>query len=137
MAANTSPISPIAPNTGFAAAVLLTANTVLDGTGTSQLFFTAGANGASVSRIRVMHRGTNIQTVMRFFLNDGAALLAANFSLLQDQTILANTINQTTQSVPVDILLSIKMKPGMKLYYTIGTAVAAGFAVTVLDGGDY
>lgn len=138
MAANTSPISPIAPNTGFSSAALLTANTALDGTGTVQNIFTAGANGARVNRLRVVPRGTNVATVMRVFVNNGSTnTTAGNNSLIAEQAIAANTLSQTAQSVFYDIYLNVVLKPGYVLFYTIGTAVAAGFAVTCVDGGDY
>lgn len=138
MAANTSPISPIAPNPGFAAAAVLTANTALDGTGTIQNFFTAGANGARVLRVRVVARGTNVATVMRIFLNNGSTnTSAANNSLIAEQTIALNTISQVAQSIFYDVFLNVVLKPGYTLFYTIGTAVAAGFSVTAVDAGDY
>lgn len=137
MAANTSPISPIAPSTAWASTVLTAANTALDGTGTVSDIITAGANGAKVSRIRVVHKGTNVATVMRIFLNNGSTnTTAANNSLIAEETIAANTLSQTAKSVFYDIPINMALKPGHKLFYTIGTAVAAGHLVTA-DAGDY
>lgn len=139
MPANTAPISPIAPNTGFAPAALLLANTALDGTGANiENFFTAGTNGSRVQRVRVVHRGQNVATVLRIFVNNGNVnTTAANNSLVAEVTMAANTLSQTVASVQVDVFLTIYLKPGYTLFYTIGTAVTAGFAVTAVDGGDY
>ena len=138
MAANTSPISPIAPATSWGPTGLTAANTALDGTGTVETIHTAGANGSRVNRVRVVHKGTNIATVLRIFVNNGATnATPANNTLVAEETIAACTISQVAKSVPYDINISVILKPAYKLNYTIGTAVAAGHAVTVPDGGDY
>ena len=48
MAANTVPIYSKAGQIGFGSALLQTANTAKDGTGTTALLFTAGADGARI-----------------------------------------------------------------------------------------
>lgn len=138
MAANTTPISPIAPNPGFASTVTTAANTALDGTGTVNTFFTAGGNGARVNRIRIVHRGTNVVTVLRIFINNGATnTTAGNNSLISEVTMAANTLSQVAASVFQDVYINAVLKSGYTLFYTIGTAVAAGFAVCAVDAGDY
>lgn len=138
MAANTNPISPIAPATSWNATVATAANTAMDGTGTVVTCFTAGANGSRVNRIQVEHLGTNVATVMRFFLNNGATnATPANNVLLTEATIAANTLSQVAASVPVTVAINCVLKPGYKINYTIGTAVAAGHAVSCPDAGDY
>lgn len=138
MAANTAPISPIAPNPGFNAAALTSANTALDGTGTVQNFLTAGANGARVNRVRVVHRGSNVATVLRIFMNNGSTnATPGNNILIAEETIVLNTLSQVTKSVFYDILINEVLKPGYVLFYTIGTAVAAGHSLSCPDGGDY
>lgn len=138
MTANTNPISPIAPATSWNANNITAANTALDGTGTVETCFTAGTNGARVNRLNVVHRGTNVATVMRFFMNNGATnATAANNVLLKEATIPANTLSQVAQSVPVEVVLNCVLKQGYKINYTIGTAVAAGHAVSCPDAGDY
>lgn len=137
MAANTAPISPIAPATAWNATVLTAANTALDGTGTVSDIITAGANGAKVPRLRVVHKGSNVATVLRVFLNNGSTnATPANNSLIVEETIAANTLSQVAKSVFYDIPINLALKPGHKLFYTIGTAVAAGHLVTA-DAGDY
>ena len=138
MAANTNPISPIAPATNWNASVITAPNTAMDGTGTVGTCFTAGTNGARVNRINIEHLGSNVATVMRFFLNNGLTnTTAANNSLLAEATIALNTVSQVAASVPVTVALNCVLKPGYKINYTIGTAVAAGHAVCCPDAGDY
>lgn len=136
--ANTNPISPATPATSWNANNITAANTALDGTGTVETAFTAGADGARVGRVRIVHRGTNVATVMRFFLNNGSTnATAANNALLAEATLAASTLSQVAQSLPVEVALNVALKPGYKINYTIGTAVAAGHAVTCPDAGDY
>ena len=138
MPANTSPISPIAPATSWNAAALTAANTALDGTGTVETIHTAGANGSRVNRVRVVHRGSNVATVMRFFVNNTLTnATPANNTLVGEVTVPANTLSQVAASAFLDVFLNVVLKPGYKLNYTIGTAVAAGHAVSCPDAGDY
>ena len=137
--ANINPISPAKAATSWNANNITAANTALDGTGTVETCFTAGAvDGSRVNKLRVVHRGTNVATVMRFFLNNGLTnATAANNVLLAEKTIAANTLSQVAESVAVEVILNCVLKPGYKINYTIGTAVAAGHAVTAPDAGDY
>ena len=138
MAANTSPISPGTPAESWNATPLTSANTATDGTGTVGTIITAGANGTRVNRLRIVHRGTNVATVMRIFENNGLTnATPANNNLVAEVTVPANTISQVAASVQIDLWLNIVLKPGYKLNYTIGTAVAAGHSVSALDAGDY
>jgi hypothetical protein len=136
MAANTSPISPATPATAFLTGGT-TANTALDGTGTVATIYTAGANGGRIDRLRIMHMGTNVASVMRVFLNNGSTnATAANNALVSEITLAANTLSQVAASIIYDLNLNLVMKTGHKLNVTIGTAVAAGHMVTAI-GGDY
>lgn len=141
MAAGTTPIFPIAVNSGAAGSKVSAANTALDGTGTIVLLFTAGANGAIVEKVSAMHMGTNVASTLRILKNDGLGLLAANFNLLKDLAIPAYTLAQTTSSFAGEILLNAGsgygLKAGEKLYATTGVVLAAGWMVTTIGGGDY
>jgi len=136
MAANTSPIfSKVGViNWGSAA----TANTALDGTGTVATIFTADAtNGGRVERIRLVHLGTNIATVVRFFINNGSTnTSAANNSLFYETTMAANTLSQTAASVMQELAMALALPPGYKILMTVGTTIAAGIEATVI-GGSY
>jgi hypothetical protein len=145
MPANFQPIFPLTPKTSWA--TLTTANTAKDGTGTVATVFTAGVNGARIDQIKVRALGTNVATVLRFFVNNGSAnTTAANNSLVHEVTIPATTLSETAALVDNDITIvknttetavPIPYLPaGFKLNVVIGTAVAAGLAVTV-HGADY
>lgn len=138
MPANTSPIFPIAPATEWATAALLTANTATNGTGTVQEFFTAGANGSRVGRVLIQPLGTNIKTVMRIFMNNGGTnATIGNNSLIKEVALPATTGDNDDPLTQQYADLNCVLPPGYKLFYTLGTAVASGFAVTCVDAGDY
>jgi len=145
MAANLDPIFPIAPKVSWGN--VLTANTAKDGTGTQVTVFTAGANGSKLDQIHIRALGTNVATVIRFFLNNGSAnSVAANNSLVHEVTIPATTLSEvsaladndaTITANTTETILPIPYLPaGYKLNVAIGTTVAAGLQVTVF-GGDY
>jgi len=139
MAANTTPISPGKVATSWNANNITAANTAKDGTGTVETCFTADlTNGSRVNRIRVMHKGSNVATVMRFFLNNGSTnATAANNTLLAEKTIGPNTASETAESTAYDVSVNCVLKPGYKINYTIGTTVASGHSVSCPDAGDY
>ena len=138
---STSPQFTNAPNPGVPA-VLTAANTALDGTGATgrALIFTAAAAHSLVEKVRAMHKGTNIATVLRVFLNNGSDPdTATNNTLIGEKTIPANTISQIAESVAQEISLLVKVKggsPASRIYVTLGTAVAAGIHVAP-SGGDF
>lgn len=146
MPANTIPIFPLAPNISWGK--ITAANTATDGTGTTVLLFTAGANGARIDQITVRPLGTNVVTVLRVFVNNGSVTTtAANNSLAFERTIVANTISQVAESTGYDLFLekdggAVTLPPipylpaGYKIYGSVGTVIAAGIQVTVF-GGDY
>jgi len=138
MPANSNPISPLTPAESWNPTPLVSANTALDGTGTVGTIIIAGVNGSKVPRVRVVHRGTNILTVIRIFENNGLTnATPANNNLVAEAAVPANALSQTAASLFFDILLNLILKPGYKLLYTIGTGVAAGHSVGVPDAGDY
>lgn len=137
MAANTSPIFLKAPNVQYITTGV-NANTALDGTGTVATVFTADAtNGSKIENVTLEHLGTNVATVVRFFVNNGSSnTTAGNNALVYEVTMAANTLSQTAASVPMTWPANLYLKPGYKLNVTIGTAIAAGIMVFA-QGGDY
>ena len=139
MAANTIPVTPKVQN--VSAATVATANTALDGTGTMVTVFTAGADGSRVDQIRVANLGTNVASVMRFFVNTGAIN-----DLIHEVTLPSNTISQVASSILIDITIPKNtsetacpipyLKAGQKINVTVGTTGAAGWKV-VVHGADY
>lgn len=122
------------------------ANTAVDGTGTVVTVFTADAtNGGRVDRLRIKPLGTNVVTVMRVFINNGLTnATPANNILYGEVTLPATTITQVAAladtdynlSSSIDLFGGLVLPPGYKLNVTLGTLVAAGFAVSGV-GGSY
>ena len=136
MVANTAPIFTDIPNIGFAPNIT-TANTAKDGTGTVDLVFTAGADGSFVQKLKIRPKGTNIATVLRVFLNNwGAPTTATNNMLFEEVGLPATTNIETTNIVGLELPMNIALPASWRIYVTLGTAVAGGYAVTTL-GGDY
>ena len=136
MAVNTKPIYPLTPQT-LCGKTITTANTAMDGTGTQVSVYTAGVNGARVDKLRLKALGTNIQTVLRVFLNNGATNeTATNNSLISELTLPATTASATDAILDRVLLLDIAIPAGYVLNCAIGTTVSAGWQVTA-EGGDY
>lgn len=130
MAINKNPIFVGEGKIGFGN--LLGANSAVDGTGTFVEVFSADTTyGSFVEKIVITPKGTNVATVARIFLDNLTTKILA-----KEATCLATTISQVAALNPIEIQLNIILPPSFKLQMTLGTAVAAGFSVTVF-GGDY
>lgn len=144
MSANNNPIFPLTPKASWGKVTAVNAAT--DGTGTTVEVFAAGVNGAKIDQIKVRALGTNVVTVLRLFVNNGSTpTVAANNTLIHEETIAATSLSQVAALVDKDILIAkgqeyvcpIPYLPaGYKILASVGTAVAAGLQVTV-HGGDY
>lgn len=145
MPANTTPIFPLTQKVSWG--TLTAANTAKDGTGTVVTVFTAGANGSRLDQVKVRALGTNVATVLRFFVNNGSAnTTATNNSLIHEVTIPATTLSEVAALSDTDVTITKNttetavpipyLPAGYKLNVTIGTAVSAGLQVTV-HGADY
>lgn len=139
MAANLQPIFPLTPVIKFGTVSL--ANTAKDGTGTVVTVFTAGANGSRLDTIKVRSLGTNVATVIRFFLNNGLAnSTPTNNTLFYEATVAATTLSETSALADNAYqfdglnLPQVVLPPGYNVNVTIGTALAAGLAVTAFGG---
>lgn len=132
---NTTPIYTASGDTQWAVSAT-TANTTKDLTsGTSSLVFTAGDQGGYVQRIRFMPLGTNTATVARVWINNGGSTGTASNNTFWDNISLASTTNSETSAQPVfELPLNIALPAGYKIYITLGTAVAAGYTITVIGG---
>lgn len=109
------------------------ANTTKDGTGGAPaLLYTAPADGGLVEGIAAMPLGTNVASVARVFLNNGATLATAtNNMMIQQVSLPATTNSETGALLPMWIPIPRPfqdMVAGHRLYVTIGTSVAAGWA---------
>lgn len=138
MPQNTAPIFTLNPTAGWAA--LLTANAAKDGTGTVSTIMTANAsNGAFLSRITFEPVGTNVATIARIFLNNGAVnSTPANNTLIAQINLPATTLSETStlNLTPMQQSFNIAIPPGYKINVVLATAVAAGWHITAF-GGDY
>jgi hypothetical protein len=137
VSANTKPIFPRSYQVDWPT-VITAANVATDGTGTVNLIFTAGIRGAQVDEIKIKSLGTNVQTALRIFVNNGGdPTVAANNSLIYEQTIAAVTLSQTSEMGELIIRPDFLILPASyRLYATLGTAIATGIKITVV-GGNY
>lgn len=113
------------------------ANTTRDmTTGTTYSVFTADStNGGYVQRIRFRPLGTNTATVARIWINNGSATNVVGNNILWDEVSLpASTANEAAALALTELPLNFAMPPGYRIFVTLGTAVAAGYSVTVIGG---
>ena len=147
MAQNTNPIFPLTPvNTWVSGAAAtagtagLTANTSKDaasGTIYGPIFTGKAVDGSRLDFIKVRSLGTNGQTVIRIFINNGSATTtAANNALYLERTLSTTNVSESAEQPDVILPLNISIPAGYRIYATFGTAVAAGFHLTAI-GGDY
>lgn len=132
---NTKPIYSRSPDIQWVQSITA-ANTAKDGTGTVNTVFTADAtNGGRVEKLKVRALGTNVATVLRVFINNGATnATASNNTLYTEATIAATTLTETAALADNEITLNLALPIGYKLNVTLGTAVAAGLSVTAVGG---
>lgn len=156
MAKTATPIFPQTPNPGSMNCIVSTAMTntkAMDGTesvGTAMaLAFTAGAEGARIDTIQVRYTATNGSTatgtsaasVLRFWLNNGAAnTTATNNKLIAEIAMPAQAVTAlATGSMPEYMkTLGISIPAGYRVY--VGATAAAGGVLAFLadiSGGDY
>jgi hypothetical protein len=147
MAQNTNPIFPLIPVNSWVSGTAATAGTPgLSANTTTDLtagtiygpIETAGAvEGSRLDFIKVRALGTNVQTVIRIWINNGAATTTAtNNTLYLERTISSTSVSQNAEQPDIILPMNISLAPGYRIYATFGTAVAAGFHLTAV-GGDY
>lgn len=147
MAQNTSPIFPLVPVNSWVSGTAATAgtpgrdaNTTTDltaGTIYGPIFTADATDGSRLDFIKVRALGTNVATVVRIWINNGAATTtAANNTLYLERSLSSTTVSQTAEQPDIILPLNISLPAGYRVYATFGTAVAAGFHLTAV-GGDY
>lgn len=137
MAVNTQPIFTRKGEVQWSPSALLAANTAKDGTGAVSTVFVAGADGAFAQRLVARALGTNVATVLRVFVNNGGSnAVPANNVLVAELPLAATTLAEAAAQPPYELPLSFALPPGYQLLCTLGTAVAAGYALSVF-GGSY
>jgi hypothetical protein len=102
------------------------------------LVFKAGSpEGAYLQKIRFKPQGTNVATVARIFVNNGSATTVAANNVMYDEISLPATTLTESAALPVfELPLNFAIPTGYRVYVTLGTTVAAGYAITVI-GGSY
>jgi hypothetical protein len=139
--ANNAPIFSSIANVDIVQGIT-SANTNLDGTGTLgtdifEVFVGAATYGSYFQGLTIAPRGTNIQTVMRVFINNGGSnATASNNAKIGEITLPATTASANAALLHTEMAFNRPIPPGYRILVTIGTAVAGGFAVTGF-GGDY
>lgn len=136
MPANTAPIFSLLGSVQWGPTLLTAANTAKDGTGTVLIPFVADAtNGSYVQRLRARAAGTNVQTVLRVFINNGLTnATPANNILFDEMTLNATVLSETLATGLYEMPLGLALNPGYRILCTIGTAVAAGWYISVVGG---
>jgi hypothetical protein len=137
MAGNIQPIYSRIGDIQWSTSAVLTSNATTDLTsGTTYLVFTADStNGGYVQKIRFRPLGTNVATVARVWINNGSTTgTAANNIQWDDITLAATTANAAASLATSELALNFALPPGYTIYVTLGTTVAAGYAVTVIGG---
>lgn len=141
MPANTQPIFSALGSIQWGAAAVTAANTAKDGTGAVTTIATgnnAGNNaGNFVQRLLARTLGTNVATVLRVFINNGGVnTTAANNTLIGEMTLPATTLSEVAAQPDFVLPLNFVLPAGYKINVALGTAVAAGYQVSVI-GGQY
>lgn len=136
MSANTTPIFGLTPHvSGITTGT--SANTNKDGTGTVATVFTAGANGSKINRIFFQHMGSNTDTVLRLFINNGSTnTTAANNFLFHEETFAAWSNSESAASTSSVYYCDLVLPAGYKINVVTATAIASGIMVTA-EGADY
>ena len=100
------------------------------------LIFTADAtNGSFIQRIRFKAGGTNAASVARVYINNGSApTTAANNVFYGEVSLPATTAIATAATIEIDYPMGFAIPAGFRLYFGLGTAVAAGWVATVVAG---
>jgi len=141
MPANMSPIFSALGSIQWAPAAITAANTAKDGTGTVTTIASGNASGNNagnfIQKLIARPLGTNIASVLRVFINNGATnTTASNNTLLAEVSLPPTTLSEVAAQPTVELPLNLVLPAGYKINCTLGTAVAAGYAVTVI-GGQY
>jgi hypothetical protein len=124
-------------STGMGQPITAAANDFTGAGANNVVAFTADAtNGSFISRLRLKANGTNVASVLRIFINNGAtAATATNNSLYGEIALPATTANAAALTAPdFDYAMNLALPPGFRVVVGLGTAVAGGWTVTPVAG---
>lgn len=138
MAANTTPLFPLTPNNGWSILSTISATVFNNHNGASATaIYTAGVNGSRVDFITIVGLGSNNNSVLRLFVNNGSSnATTANNVLFNEYALASATITETTSNPTQNITLGLTLAPSYRLLACLGTTASAGWAVGAF-GGDY
>ena len=134
MAANTSPIFALVPETKIV--TVTTATTDRTGATTTNLaeLLTAGTDGTKITQIGAKVAGTNTACLVLIFITDTAG---ANPKLYDELALLAVTPSTSLASARISIPYSdLQLKSGQKVLVGITVAQADGVNIFAIKG-DY
>src|SRR2546430_6565943 len=135
MSANVQPIYSKASNIGFVNQITAASTDHLGGS--AVVLFTAGTLGSFLSQVVATPLGTNVASVLRCWVNNGATFATTtNNALLFEVSLPATTITEVAAQSSITVVLNFALPATYRLGIAIGTAVAAGWAV-VCEGGNY
>lgn len=152
MAANTSPIAILQPvnssdgqitSTAVLAPTLTAAFNDFTGVSASLVFTAHATEGGRIGAIRMLPKGTNVATLVRFFLNNGGAVgTASNNQFLGEMGLPATTASAVAPLPAIEIpmggnMRGLNLAPGHRIYAQIATAVAGGWVAMAVDGGRF
>ncbi len=141
MPANTSPIFTLTPDvstngtTGMATDIVTATGDYTGISANHVLVHTAGANGSYVRKLKFKAKGTNIATVARVYLNNGAtAATATNNSFFAEISLPATTASNTSATVEIELPMEFALAASFRIYVGVATTVAAGWVCTAVAG---
>ena len=144
MPSNNDPIysrtCAISTRTAAALGVASNRTSTYDGTNatTDKILFTADAtNGGYVQRIRFKALGTNVVSVARIYLNNGAAQTTATNNLFYGEISLpATTASTNAATVDIDYPLNMALPAGFTIIVGVSAAadLASGWTAGVIAG---
>lgn len=104
----------------------------------NKIVFTADAtNGGFIQRLRFKAKGTNVATVARVYLNNGAtAGTGTNNSFYGEFSLPATTAVTNSATPEYDYVMNIALPPGFTIVVGLGATVSAGWVCTAI-GGEY
>jgi hypothetical protein len=123
--------------TGMAQPITLAANDFTGAGANNVLVFTAdSSNGGFISRLRLKAAGSNVASVLRIFINNGATNATATNNLFFGEIALPITtaLASGNSGPDLDYPLNLALNPGFRIYVGLGTAVAGGWVVTPVAG---
>ena len=145
MAINTTPIFIGTPHIQWAFLSASNATAAVNSNGTGilgtdiQMVFSGSVSGSRIDSITIHPLGTNVQTNISFFINNGQDnTVSTNNAAFYDITMNATVISPVS-SLPRQELTfpnGINIPSGSRILVSTGTTVATGFSV-IAYGGDY